>query len=152
MADVQDTVKSALDQSAQAAQQAFDVGNQAFMDSIDKSLSALNDVNAQGKRNLEAVVASVTAATKGAEALGAQAMAYSKKAFEDNIAQAKALTGARSVQEVVELQTSFAKTALEAYIGQLNTATETVSAAMKDSLRPINERTSALVETFQGAR
>ena len=127
-------------------------GNQAFKDSVDKSLSALNDVNAQGKRNLEAVVASVTAATKGAEALGAQAMAYSKKAFEDNIAQAKALTGARSVQEVVELQTSFAKTALEAYIGQLNTATETVSAAMKDSLRPINERTSALVETFQGAR
>lgn len=127
-------------------------GNQAFKEQVDKSLSALNDVNAQGKRNLEAVVASVTAATKGAEALGAQALAYSKKALEDNIAQARALTGARSVQEVVELQTSFAKTAMEFYIGELNRASETVSATLKDSFRPINERTSALVETFQAAR
>jgi len=127
-------------------------GNQAFKEQVDKSLTALNDVNAQSKRNLEAVVASVTAAAKGAEALGAQAMAYSKKSFEENIAQARALTGARSVQEVVELQTSFAKSALEAYIGELNRASETVSSALKDSFRPINERTSALVETFQGAR
>ena len=127
-------------------------GNQAFKEQVDKSLTALNDVNAQGKRNLEAVVASVTAATKGAEALGAQAMAYSKKALEENIAQARALTGARSVQEVVELQTSFAKTAMEAYIGELNRASELVSTTLKDSMRPINERTSAMVETFQAAR
>src|SRR3954468_22920685 len=91
--------KATVDQFATA-------GNQAFKEQVDKSLTALNDVNAQGKRNLEAVVASVTAATKGAEALGAQALAYSKKALEENIAQARALTGARSVQEVVELQTS----------------------------------------------
>ena len=137
--------KATVDQFATA-------GNQAFKEQVDKSLTALNDANAQGKRNLEAVVASVTAATKGAEALGAQALAYSKKALEENIAQARALTGARSVQEVVELQTSFAKTAMEAYIGELNRASELVSTTLKDSMRPINERTSAMVETFQAAR
>ena len=145
MEDGANAFKTTVDQFTTA-------GNQAFKESVDKSLTALNDVNAQGKRNLEAVVASVTAATKGAEALGAQAVAYGKKAFEDNISQARALTGARSVQEVVELQTAFAKSALEAYIGELNRASETVSSALKDSLRPLNERTSALVETFQSAR
>ena len=126
--------------------------NVAFKEGVEKSLAALNELNANSKKNLEAIVASTTAATKGAEALGAQAVAYGKQTFEANISQARALTGARSVQEVVELQTAFAKTALEAYIGQLNAASETVSSALKDSLRPINERTSALVETFQGAR
>ena len=127
-------------------------GNQAFKESVDKSLTALNDANAQGKRNLEAVVASVTAATKGAEALGAQAVAYGKKAFEDNISQARALTGARSVQEVVELQTAFAKLAMEGFVGELNRASETVSATVKDSLRPLNERASSVVEQFQAVR
>jgi phasin family protein len=140
-----DTVRMTVDQFATA-------GNQAFKDGVEKSLTALNEVNAQGKRNLEAVAASVTAAAKGAEALGAQAVAYSKKAFEDQVTQAKALATARSVQEVVELQTAFAKTALESYIAELNRASETVSAAVKDSLRPLNERATSVVEQLQAAR
>jgi len=145
MANGADAVKAAVDQFATA-------GNQAFTDSVEKSIGALNEANAQGKRNLEATVASVTAATKGAEALGAQAIAYSKKAFEDQIAQAKALTSARSLQEVVELQTGFAKLAIEGYIAEMNRASETVSSAVKDSMRPLNERAAAVVEQFQAAR
>ena len=79
-----ETIKSTVDQFTTA-------GNQAFKDSIEKSLSALGEANAHSKKNLEAVVASVTAATKGAEALGAQTMAYSKKAMEDHVAAAKSL-------------------------------------------------------------
>src|ERR1700722_15704267 len=126
-------------------------GNQAFKDSIEKSLSTLSEANAHSKKSLEAVVASVTAATKGAEALGAQAMAYSKKAVEDQVAAAKNLAGAKSVQEVVELQTSYAKFALETYIAEMNKASETVAASVKESFLPINERITAFVEKMQAA-
>jgi phasin family protein len=140
-----ETLKSTVEQITTA-------GNQAFKDSIEKSLAALGDFNTYSKKNLEAVVASVTAATKGAEALGAQAMAYSKKSIEDQVAAAKSLTGAKSVQEVVELQTSFAKSALEAYIAELNKASETVASSVKDTFAPINERVTAFVEKVQAAR
>ncbi len=140
-----ETLKTTAEQLAQAT-------HQSFKDGVDRSLSALNDLNAHGKRNLEAVVASVTAATKGAEALGAQAMAYSKKTVDDQVAAAKALSTARSLQEVIELQTSFAKSAMEAYIAELNRASETVASAMKDTLRPLNERATAMVETMQAVR
>ena len=139
-----ETLKSTVDQFTTA-------GNQAFKDSIEKSLSALGEANANSKKNLEAVVASVTAATKGAEALGAQAMAYSKKAMEDHVAAAKSLTGAKSVQEVVELQTAYAKSAFEAYIAQMTKASETVSASVKECFQPVNERVTALVEKIQAA-
>jgi phasin family protein len=139
-----DTLKSTVEQFTTA-------GNQAFKDSIEKSLSALGEANANSKKNLEAVVASVTAATKGAEALGAQAMAYSKQALEDQAAAAKSLTGAKSVQEVVELQTAYAKSALEAYVAQMTKASETVSASVKECFQPINERVTALVEKIQAA-
>ena len=118
-----ETVKNTVEQFTTA-------GNVAFKDAVEKSLASLNEVNAHSKKNLEAVIASVTASTKGAEALGAQAMAYSKKAVESQVAAAKSLSGAKSIQEVVELQTTFAKSALEAYMAEFSKMSEIVSASV----------------------
>jgi phasin family protein len=97
-------------------------------------------------------VASVTAATKGAESLGAHAVAFSKKAVEDQVAAAKTLAGAKSVQEVIELQTGFAKSAFETYVAEMNKMAEIVTASMKESSSPLNARVTALVERVQAAR
>lgn len=140
-----ETVKSTFDQYASA-------GATAFKDAVEKSLSALSDANGYSKKNLEAVIASVTAATKGAETLGAQAMSFSKSSFEGQVAAAKSLAGAKSLQEVVELQTAFAKTALETYMSEVGKMSETVASSMKDSLKPLNERVTAVVEKMQAAR
>ena len=138
-------VKTTVDQFTAAS-------NVAFKDGVEKTLAALNDANADSKKNLEAVVAAVTAATKGAEALGAQAMAFSKSSFETQVAAAKSLTSAKSVQEVVELQTAFAKSALETYMAEMARMSDTVSASVKDSMKPLNERLTAMVERAQAAR
>ena len=89
---------------------------------------------------------------KGAEALGAQAMAYSKKAVEDHVAAAKSLSGAKSVQEVIELQTTYAKSALDAYIAEVSKMSDIVSSSVKDAVKPLNERVTAAVERLQAAR
>ncbi len=145
MATSAETLKTTAEQYTAA-------GSQAFKDAVEKSLTAMNELNAQSKSNLEAVVASVTAASKGAETLGAQAMAYSKKSLDEHIAAAKSLTGAKSIQEAVELQTSWAKSTLEGYLAEVNRASETFAASMKESLTPLNARVTAAVETFQAAR
>ena len=145
MAAAADAVKTTVDQFTAAS-------NVAFKDGVEKTLAALNDANAHSKKNLEAVVASVTAATKGAEVLGAQAMAFSKKSIEDQVTAAKSLASAKSVQEVVELQTAFAKSALESYMAALGSMSETASASVKDSMKPLNERVTAMVERLQAAR
>lgn len=140
-----ETLKTTVEQFTAA-------GNQAFKDQVEKSLAGLNELNAHSKKNLEAVVASVTAATKGAESLGAQYMAYSKAAVEGQVAAAKALSGAKSVQEAVELQTSWAKSAMELYMAEVGKMGETVSATIKDSFKPINERVTATVEKLQSVK
>ena len=145
MANSAETLKSTAEKYSAA-------GTQAFKDVFEKSLTALNDYNAQTKSNLEAVVASVTAATKGAETLGAETLAYSKKSLEDHVAAAKSLTSARSVQEAVELQTAWAKSSMESYMAQMNKASEIVAASVKESLTPLNARVTAAVEKFQAAR
>ena len=145
MATGADTLKTTVEQFTTA-------GNQAFKDNIEKSLTALNEVNAHSKKNLEALVESVTAATKGAEAIGAQAMAFSKQSVEDQVAAAKSLAGAKSVQEAVELQTAWAKSALEGYMAQFSKMSEVVAASVKESMKPLNERVTAAVERVQAAR
>lgn len=126
--------------------------NVAFKEGVEKSLAAMNELNAHSKKNLEAIVASATASAKGAEALGAQAMAFSKAVFDTQVSAAKSLAGAKSVQEVVELQTSFAKSALETYMAEFAKMSDTVSASVKESMKPLNERVTATVEKFQAVR
>ncbi len=145
MTKAADTIQTTIEQFTTA-------GNQAFKDGVEKSLSALNDINAQSKQNLEAAVASVTAAAKGAETLGAQAIAFSKKSVEDSVSAAKSLQGAKTVQEVVELQTAYAKTAMEGYMAEMNKASEVVAASFKDLLVPLNSRVTATIEKFQAVR
>ncbi len=68
------------------------------------------------------------------------------------MAATKTLSGAKSLQEAVEMQTAYAKSFLDSYLAELNRWSDTVSGSVKDSMRPINERVSAVVETFQSAR
>lgn len=140
-----ETVKKTVEQATAA-------GNEAFKQGVDKSINALTEMNTLGKKNIEAAVESVTAATRGAEALTAQALAYSKKSWEEGVSAAQALASAKSVQEVIELQTAFAKSAMEAYLSEVTKMTDTLTASMKDSFKPINERVTASVERFQAAR
>lgn len=142
---VAETAKSTVEQFTAAS-------NTAFKDGVEKTLAAFNEANSLSKKNLEAVVASVSAAAKGAEVVGAQAMAFSKKAFDDQISAARSLATAKSVQEVVELQTSLARTFLESYMAEVGKLTETVSTSVKDSLKPLNERVTDIVERVQATR
>ncbi|HEX8660596.1 MAG TPA: TIGR01841 family phasin [Brevundimonas sp.] len=135
-----------------ASERLSTAGNQAFKETVERSLSTLNQLNDVSKKNLEAVVASIGAATRGAEAIGAQAMSYSKSSVEQGVDAARALSAVKSVQEAVELQTNFARTALETYLAEMNRMSETVAASVKESLAPLNERATAAMETLQSTR
>lgn len=147
-----ETVKATSEKVKATTEQYTAAGASAFKGGMEKSLAGLNELNVHSKRNLEAMVASATAAAKGVETLGTQTIAFSKTAMEKHVEAAKALTSARSFQEAVELQSAYAKTAMETYLAEMTRATETLSATMKDTLRPLNERATALMETMQVAR
>jgi phasin family protein len=163
MADSAETVKKTADQAtaaaasdaakAKAQAETFQAaGAQAFREGINKSVASMSELNAHGKKNLDAMVESATVAQKGAEALSQQALGFAKASWEDTVAASKELSGARSVQELFELQTNWAKKSMERYVAELAKTNEIVTATVKDSFKPINERVTASVETFQAAR
>ena len=159
MADTAETIKKTADSAAKAQNQAqahaaeFQAaGAKAFRDGVEKSVASFSELNAHGKKNLDALVESASVAQKGAEALSQQALGFAKTSWEDGVAAGKELSGARSVQEFFELQTAWAKKSMERYMAELAKTNEIVAATVKDSVKPINERVTASVETFQAAR
>ena len=109
MADTAETVKKTADQATAAATSAAAkakaqaetfqaAGAKAFREGIDKSVASLGELNAHGKKNLDALAESAAVAQKGAEALSQQAMSFAKASWEDGVAASKDLSGARSVQ------------------------------------------------------
>jgi phasin family protein len=156
MAEAAKTVNETIETAAQTAKTQGETfkaaGAQAFKESLEKSTAAFSELGAQSKQNLDAVVASATAAQKGAEALSSQALSYGKTSWETGVSAAQTIAKARSVQELIELQTAFTKSAMETYLAEMTKMSETFAASVKDSFKPLNERVTASVEKFQAAR
>jgi phasin family protein len=163
MADTAETITKTVEQTKAAAkvqteqfkaqaETAQAAGVKAVREGLEKTTASLNELAAHSKSNLEALTASATAAQKGAEALSAQALSYGKISWEHGVAAAQSMAQARSIQELIELQTNFAKSAMETHLSEVTKMTETLTATVKDSFKPVNERVTATVERFQAAR
>lgn len=147
-----ESFKPEVEAAKATAEQFTAAANAAFKDGVDKTLAAMTEANTHSKKNLEAVVASVSAAAKAAEVLGAEAVAYSKSAFENQVNAVKALATAKTPQEIFELQTSFAKGAFETYVSEMGKVSEIFAASFKESFKPLNDRVTDVVGRFQVAR
>ena len=99
--------------AAKSATEAFETftatSTEAVRENIDRGLAALSEASAFGKQNVEAWIASATAAQKGFEALSARTVAFQKEALENHVAATKSLMTSKSVQEFVEKQNEYAK-------------------------------------------
>jgi len=103
-------VKASAEKAQAQAEKMQAAGAQAFREAADKSVAGLTELNAEGKKNLEAVVASAAAAQKGVEALSAQTAAFTKKSWEDGVPAPPSNSPAPSIPEAPELTARFTVT------------------------------------------
>lgn len=111
----------------------------SFLPGFDPPLATFQALDAQSRRTLEAMVASVTAAAQGAQELAAHAAEYTRQMMEHQAKAAQALAAARSPQEVMEAQSAYGKAALEAYMTELKRASNAMGEIINASLRPLSE-------------
>ena len=76
--------------AAKTATEAFDTftttSTETVRENIDRGIAAFSEASSFGKQNIEAWVASATAAQKGFETLSARAVAFQKAALENHVA------------------------------------------------------------------
>ena len=121
----------------------------AMQDGFEKAVASAGEFGTHVKANTEALVESLTIAGKGVEAINTEATTFAKTTLENGVATAQAFAGAKSLQEMVELQTNFAKSTMDAYLGELTTLTGLTTGLVKDTTKPINDRAQLVVELVQ---
>ncbi|HUF56067.1 MAG TPA: TIGR01841 family phasin [Thermohalobaculum sp.] len=121
-------------------------------ESVEKLTRGMEQAASFGQENLDAVVASSRIAAKAHETAGAEVAAYTKKSYEDSLAAAKELAAAKSLPELVEKQTTFARTALEAYVSEATKINDIYVNATREAIAPLNDRFTKAVEKVRGAR
>ncbi len=150
------TAKTKTAASAAKADAGFEkisaASNKAVKDGFEKAVASMGDFNSFSKENVEAVVESFTTAGKGFEAINANVASFTKQQVEDSVSVAKKFASVKSIQEMFEVQSDFAKSAMDAYIGEMNKTADLYAKAVKDAAKPINKRVSATVEMFQAQR
>jgi hypothetical protein len=94
------------------------------------------DLQEIGKENLDVVMKSFGAASKGAQAIAIEVVDYSKKAFEDGTAAFEKLLGAKSVEKAVELQQAYLKDAYEGFVSKATKVGELYIDLAKETYKP----------------
>ena len=139
-----DAVEAVIKAGTEAATKALAISKDRI-EAVSKGYSEMTDF---GKDTMEAFVAASNATAKAVEAINAEVLAFGKSSFEDSVAAAKAVLAAKTLKEVVDLQTEFAKSAFEAYMAQSSKLGEMTAKLTQEAMEPISARFQAAVEKF----
>ena len=94
------------------------------------------DMQKLGKDNVDATFKSFGVLSKSFQAIAVEVADYSKKAFEEGAAATEKLIGAKSLDKVIEVQTSYLKSAYEGFVSQSAKLGELYAGLAQESCKP----------------
>jgi phasin family protein len=90
-----------------------------------------------GKEQLEAATSVAANLAKGFQTIAAETTDYSKKSLENNSAYVEKLLGAKSLDNAIQIQSEYAKTAYEGFVAQATKMGELYTNLAKEAFKPV---------------
>jgi phasin len=116
----------------------------AFRDMAEKSVSQARDTYAKIKTAAEdatdLVESTVEAAREGAFAIGVKALDAAKANSDASFALARELFGAKTISEVIELQSTYARKLFETVSGQFKELQELTGKVVTSTTKPVADK------------
>lgn len=100
------------------------------------------------KANMDACIASAGIFSKGMESVAHAVFAFNKTAYEQGLANTKALLGATTLQEVYALQNRYAKVTYEDMVAEGTKISEMGMKVANEAMAPLAERFNVTVGTL----
>ena len=97
----------------------------------------VEDIQQYGKEHLETVVASATTLQTGFQAIASAYGDYTKKSFEDTKSFVEKLSGVKSVDKAIEVQTEYARSAYESFVAESQKIAGLYTDLAKQTFKPI---------------
>jgi hypothetical protein len=97
----------------------------------------VENIQSYGKEQFEQAVASATTFQSGIQAIATAYGDYAKKSFEDTKSFAEKLSGVKSLDKVLEVQSDYAKTAYETFVAESQKIAGLYTDLAKQTFKPI---------------
>ncbi len=123
----------------------------AFADIRDKAeglVQGFDELAASGKENMEAWSAAGAAYGKGIEAIGGEWMSFAKQMLDNNARVTKAVFSAKTLNEVMDLQSEYARGSFDGLMAQSTKVGELATKVAQEAVGPINAQLTAAVEKW----
>ena len=148
----QETLDTILKASTQAATKGYEQAFALAQEQVDKASETIfkryDEVASLGKDNVDAYVRSTSVFAKGFETMSVEFMSILQATVEANMATTKALFGAKTLREFVDLQTEFSRSRFDSAVAESAKLTEMSMALANDTIEPIQFSMNATVEKF----
>ena len=118
---------------------------------MEKVVKTAEDFVAFGQGNVEAIVKSSQIWAAGVQDLSKQVAANAQAQFDETMSVFKAMTSMKSLKDVFELQSTYAKAALEKTVSESGKLTDASLKLTEQTLAPIAARVTTAVGTFSKA-
>lgn len=113
-----------------------------------KVMNTAEKLLAFNQGNFEAVIASGTVWSQGVQDLSKQVVASAQASLDEAVAGFRALSGAKSLHEAIDLQTSLARTLFEKSMSEGGRITDASVKLAERAMAPLTERVTVAMETF----
>jgi phasin family protein len=97
----------------------------------------VEDFQQYGKEHLETVVASANTVQNGLQAIASAYGDYTKKSYEDTKSFVEKLSGVKSLDKAIEVQTEFAKSAYETFVAESQKIAGLYADLAKQTFKPL---------------
>src|SRR3954466_1720476 len=97
----------------------------------------VEEIQQYGKQHFETVVASATTVQNGLQAIASAYGDYTKKSFEDTKSYVEKLSGVKSLDKALQVQTEFAKSAYETFVTESQKIAGLYTDLAKQTYKPL---------------
>lgn len=131
---------------AEKARAAMEKGMEQMTKGAEGFMKAAEEVAEFGRGNVEAVTKAAQTWATGAQDLARQAMALAQGLTDHTLEGAKALAAVKSLNEAAEIQTKYAKAAVEKTVAETAKFQEAVFKLTEASVAPLSARMTVAME------
>jgi len=151
-AKMSESTESAFQAGSQALernyQEAVGLAKKQVEQLLPGTVKGFDELSHYGKANLDAMLTAGTIAARAFEQIGRELVAFNQEALEANMASARALFGAKDIQEALKLQGDLARQNLDRMIDRSTKISHLSLKLAGEAAEPINKRLGETVEGF----